>query len=339
MGTSEVKRRWHIYKKKMVEQFWSFQKRYYGGKKDLFEKTYSENPERPPVFVSGKASENILVNPGAGQNAQDQVKSLIPKKSRHYRFASMSSSQALAQSVFGNLIILDKLAWLKGLIGDDGTPIFIRAQDNLVAPEMEKIVLYLGETSRKTNIDLFFGGSYQVAVECKLTEPEVGPCSRPRMKRNEANYDNEFCDGTYAKQRGRIEGCSLTQIGVKYWHHVPHFFRWDPLIDHDPCPLRTTYQLVRNVLAAGLKAKSGIEDEAEPSAGHAVLLYDERNPQFQEGGDGWQAYNDVKNGLSNPRLLQFCTWQRVVGAMAGDRDLGWLVEGLREKYGLEAKTS
>jgi hypothetical protein len=159
------------------------------------------------------------------------------------------------------------------------------------------------------------------------------------MKHNEANYDNEFCDGTYTKQRGRIERCSLTQIGVKYWHHLPRLFRWDPLVNHDPCPLRKTYQLVRNVLASGLRAKPRIEDEAEPSDGHAVLLYDERNPQFQEGGDGWQAYNDVKNGLRNPRLLQACTWQRVVGAMAGDRDLGWLVEGLREKYGLEAETS
>jgi hypothetical protein len=340
MGTNiDVGERWRLYKEALVQRFWSFQKPLYLEKDSFFEKTYVDNPKRPPVFLREYGYENVLVNENLGKESINQVRNIIPNREWHIRFASMTSSQALAQSVFGNIKVLRKLGCLSGLLGDDGNPLFITgkvAEDSL---EMEKSILYLGETSRKTKIDVFIGGAHQVAVECKLTEPEVGPCSRPKLRRDAPNYYDEFCDGRYVRQLNRNERCSLTHIGLKYWELIPSFFNWDCRVDNDPCPLNRTYQLARNVLAACMRPKSGSEDEAVATDGHAVLLYDKRNPQFQEGGDGWQAFLEVKEGLRDSSLLQSCTWQEVISAMAGDKELAWLVAGLLEKYGLEAGTS
>ena len=337
MGTNiDVRERWRLYKEELVQCFWTFQKAHYREKNCLFEKTYVDNPERPPVFLREYGHENVLVNEKLGIESINQVRNVIPKREWHIRFTSMTSSQALAQSVFGNLKILGKLGCLSGLLGNDGNPLFTSGKLAGDSLEMEKTILYLGETSRKTKIDVFIGGAHQVAVECKLTEPEVGPCSRPKLRRDAPNYNDEFCDGRYVRQRNRKERCSLTHIGVKYWEFIPSFFKWDYLVDHDPCPLNQTYQLVRNVLAACMRPKSGSEDKAVATDGRAVLLYDKWNPQFQEGGEGWRAFREVKEGLRNPSLLQSCTWQQVISAMAGDQELAWLVNGLREKYGLEA---
>jgi len=35
-----------------------------------------------------------------------------------------------------------------------------------------------------------------VAVECKLTETDVGGCSRPDLAPAGANYESDHCDGT-----------------------------------------------------------------------------------------------------------------------------------------------
>jgi hypothetical protein len=52
------------------------------------------------------------------------------------------------------------------------------------------------------------------------------------------------------------------QVGVQYWHHAPAVFNWNPDIDHSPCPLAWTYQLVRNVLAATVR-----QDRVETARG------------------------------------------------------------------------
>ena len=334
---NKINEGWRLYKEAMIKRLWAYQERKFRSKQGVFEKTYVENTKRPPVFLRDEAELNVLVNQEIPNEVQRTVRDQIQKNRRHRWFASMSSSQALAQSVFGNLYVLGKLECLAALRGADGNPLFIRGEDNLKIFEMEKVILYLGETSRKTNIDVFLGGKHQIAIECKLTETEIGTCSRPRMRRNEPNYDAEFCDGRYCRQRNRTERCSLTQIGVKYWRYIPEFFKWDPSVDYDPCPLNSTYQLVRNVLSGGLRPKEGEETEPMDAEGHAVLVCDERNPQFREGGEGWQAYLDTKNALKNPSLLQTCTWQKIIGAMAKDEELDWLVQGLSEKYGLEAE--
>jgi len=67
--------------------------------------------------------------------------------------------------------------------------------------------------------------------------------------------------------------------------------------------------------------------------GHAVLLYDERNPTFQPGGDGLVAWQNVRDALKYPSLLKKCTWQQVIASIRCEPALKWLTDSLREKYG------
>ena len=96
-----------------------------------------------------------------------------------------------------------------------------------------------------------------------------------------------------------------------------------------PCPLRSTYQLVRNILAACVRPNGDLDP-----AGYAVLLYDARNPEFAQGGKGYLAWQAVKSALRNPVLLRRCTWQELVACLRRDDQLHWLTEALRSKYGL-----
>jgi hypothetical protein len=162
-------------------------------------------------------------------------------------------------------------------------------------------------------------------VECKLSERVFGTCSRPRLPRDNPSY----CDGTYTVQHGRQARCALTEIGVQYWQHAPAVLDWNPDVDHSPCPLARTYQLVRNVLAATVR-----QDRVETASGHALIIYDERNPAFWPGGEARSAYDAVRAALRDPGLLRTVSWQRVIGQLSAVRDLRWLVDGLEAKYGL-----
>ncbi len=147
MGTDiDVKERWRLYKEALVQRFWTFQKARYGEENHLFEKTVVENPKRPPVFLREYGHENVLVNEDLGKEVIEQVRNLIPEREWHIKFTSMTSSQALAQSVFGNLKAQDKMGCLSGLLGDDGNPLFITGEATGGNLEMEKTILYLGET-------------------------------------------------------------------------------------------------------------------------------------------------------------------------------------------------
>jgi hypothetical protein len=65
-----------------------------------------------------------------------------------------------------------------------------------------------------------------------------------------------------------------------------------------------------------------------------LLLYDARNPDFAEGGRGYQTWQAVRSALKNPVLLRRCTWQEVLACLRQDVELDWLTEALRIKYGL-----
>ena len=179
-------------------------------------------------------------------------------------------------------------------------------------------------------MDVFISGDYQVAIECKLTETEVGSCSRPRLTTRDSNYETDYCDGNYSRQRDRNARCSLREIGVLYWKYVPELFVWRDDTDHAPCPLYKNYQLVRNFLAACIRA------DGNPSAwrGHMLLIYDERNPAFQEGGQGFTTFEETRAALKVPSLLRNCSWQRITTHLRGKADLSWLTEQLAVKYGL-----
>jgi hypothetical protein len=190
---------------------------------------------------------------------------------------------------------------------------------------LEQPVNWLGEP-RPTSIDVYLKSpQYRIAVECKLSESVFGACSRPRLPRDNPSY----CDGTYTVQHGRRTRCALTEIGVQYWQHAPAVFNWNPDIDHSPCPLAWTYQLVRNVLAATVR-----KDRIETASGHALIIYDERNPAFWPGGDARSAYDAVCKALRHPGLLRTVSWQRVIDQLSAVGDLRWLVDGLEAKYGL-----
>ena len=312
------------YKTTLVSRFREYRRTHFGNADAFFDRG-STATERPPVFKKEHASRNVLRKAGSPEEDLCKVLAAIPPEKRHEWFGSMASSQALAQSVFGNLIIYGKLGLLDALAGDDGKPFFFSHTAAKRYCELEAEVDYLGEKPRgRTSIDVFFKGEYRIAVECKLSEEDVGLCSRPELK----PVDRSYCDGTYSPQLGRRDRCSLTASGVKYWTYIPQLFDWPADRDHFPCPVHSTYQLVRNILAACVR-----NGEVQLDAGHVVLIYDERNPAFQEDGDGMKAWQTVRAALKSPSLMQRCSWQQVVRCLRNKHEMDWLTSALAEKYG------
>jgi hypothetical protein len=66
------------------------------------------DPHRPPVFLAGHATSNLLLPPDA--DLVSSVVKMVPVAARHRWFRSMKSSQALTQSVFGALAATGHLA-------------------------------------------------------------------------------------------------------------------------------------------------------------------------------------------------------------------------------------
>lgn len=312
------------YKADLNQRYWEYQKSRF----PIFERPYAQGG-RPPVFVTRESWRNIIINPKASEREIDKLLALVPDGERHKWFRSMNSSQALAQSILGNLAIYDALHYLSELKDDEGLDLFGKAQISSDNFEMEYKIKYLGEP-RSTSLDGYISGDYRIAIECKFTEAEVGTCSRTRLKPTVSNYESEFCNGTYSIQRPRKERCSLTEIGVLYWQYVPSLFKWKDDGDLNPCPLNKYYQLVRNILAIGVKPDGTVS----LNDGHVILIYDERNPAFQNDGDGLIAYMETQKALQEPTMLRKCSWQRIVQYMREKDLLPWLTENLALKYGL-----
>ena len=238
----------------VVDRLWNYAEHEFGDRPQLFEKS-ERSPNRPPVFVVGAAEHNLLYPPSAEPNVRQAIVTSVPTSERHRHFASLRSSQALAQGVFGSLAALGKEGVLAGLTTDDG----LLTVWSGVTVRMEYLVEHLGEPS-STSVDVWLDdGEQRVAVECKFAEREFGRCSRPTLRpgRN-ANYERDHCDGSYTRQRGREERCSLTARGVRYWDYLPELFDWSADRNMDPCPLHGTYQLARNVLAACVRLDGGL---------------------------------------------------------------------------------
>ena len=314
------------YRDELLARFWRYRTEHFAGADDLFDPGYQPGGTQPPVFKTEHAHRNVLVRPDATRDEIETVLSAIPDGKHHKWFRSMTSSQALAQSVFANLKYHNKLGLLADLRGEDDLPPFpsgvVRPRYSWAAPqlELEYHVDYLGEP-RPTSVDVMFDGDYRVAVECKLSEPEVGSCSRPGLGPSDSNFESDHCDGTYTHQRGRRDRCALTERGIAYWRYIPKLLTWPADADMQPCPLRATYQLVRNILAACVRPNGDLDPAA-----HAVLLYDARNPGFAEGGKGYLAWQTVRSALKNPVLLRRCTWQELVACLRQDAELNWLTK-------------
>lgn len=315
------------YREELRNHYWAYQVQCFPDFAECFDPRYIP-PGSPPVFRSEHARKNVIVNPAATEEEAGRLLKLVPPHARHMWFRSMNSSQALAQSVLGNLEIRDQLHCLAALRSDDGEPLLGRADASSSTFSMEHGVNHLGEP-RRTSVDAFIGGEYGVAIECKFTESEFGTCSRPRLTPQDSNYAVDYCIGAYTQQQGRTERCALSEIGVKYWHYIPQLFHWQNDTDLAPCPLHRHYQLVRNVLAACVRPDGGIA----PQGGHVLVIYDERNPAFCEGGRAWAEYAETRGALKDPALLRKCSWQHIAHHLRDNAILPWLTEAIAIKYG------
>ena len=71
-----------------------------------------------------------------------------------------------------------------------------------------------------------------------------------------------------------------------------------------PCPLDGTYQLARNVLAACVRPDGTVD----ANGGHALVIYDDRNPAFLPGGEAawqWEAAPEPGAGANFSRAVRF----------------------------------
>lgn len=315
------------YLKSLVRQFWDYAEANFSQEGFLLETNHC-NELRPPVFRKGNETQNLIFPTDEGREVHAAFEVMIPPKERHRWFRSMKSSQAVAQSVFGNLMVLRKLGLLDGLESDQGLPAFSKTISKSKT-QLEHSITHLGEP-RPTSIDFWIDGAHRVAVECKLTEKDFGSCSRPRLREGkDHNFLRDHCDGNYTRQRGRQSRCSLTEIGVDYWRYVPHLFKWSNDENHIPCPLKDTYQLVRNVLASSVNPDGQIDVKNF----HALIIYDARNPSFQTGGVAHAQWKSAREALKFPELLRSCSWQAVVKHLRRSGEVDWLLDQLNEKYG------
>lgn len=281
---------------------------------------------RPPVLQDKFSAWNILTPPD--RTLANSIHHAITPKQRHRYFNSLKSSQALAQSVFGAAAAFNRLNILEGIAAECGCPAFFTDSSDW-SLKMEYELHTLNEKPQgRTSVDvLLTGPAQQVAVECKFTEDKFGKCSRPDLQPG----DFRRCDGSYRVQAGRRERCALSEIGILYWRYLPQLFDWAADRDHEPCPFGAGYQLARNALAACFAPDGGFD----PNRGHALIVYDARNPAFREGGEAERQWRGALAACRIPGLLRRVSWQRLAAAAAAAPDLAWLAEGLRAKYGIE----
>ena len=295
----------------------------YANQKDTIALDGLDRPGRPPVVRQGKDRSNLILPDNA--SIGDRIERYVPHGERHRHFRSFRSSQALAQSVFGAISAVGRLDLLASVRAECGRPAFIDDPSDAEL-EMEVNVETLGEP-RPTQVDVWINTqNYHVAVECKFCETEFGQCSRVR------SYPDQpaLCDGSYSRQQGRASRCALSEIGVQYWKHVPQLFDWQTDSDIAECPMKCGYQLVRNIMAATVH-----EGEiARPERGHAIVVYDARNPNYLSCGHADNQYREVAGSCLRTGLLRRVSWQTIVEFLAPEQELAWLVEGLREKHGI-----
>lgn len=132
------------YKKDLIDRFWKYQKERFPKREDYFDRPEMPN-ERPPVFLKHAVDHNVIVNPDLPADKQKELLDEIPIYERHRWFRSMSSSQALTQSIFGNLKLYDQLHLLNELNDGLGEPLFGPTNITAANFKMEHSIDFLGE--------------------------------------------------------------------------------------------------------------------------------------------------------------------------------------------------
>ena len=309
------------YEKDIRRTLWTWADRHHWGELDG-----GKREGRPPVLAGASVSKNILLP--TDESKASKIRAAISEHQRHRWFGSLKSSQALAQSVFGALQAFDRLDLLQSVHAECGRSAFFEDYHGWTL-EFEHEVDNLGEESgRRTSVDVLLSGpEKRVPIECKFTEEEFGTCSRPRLPCS----NEQHCDGSYRVQRGRNHRCALTEINIRYWDHLPRLFHWQADRDHDPCPFWKVYQLARNALAATLTGEGALNH----TGGHALVVYDARNPEFQVKGKAEKQWQQAVNERRIPGLLRRLSWQRLMVAVARAPELKYLVDAAGEKYGID----
>ncbi len=293
------------YKREMLRRFIAYRRRHYPIESDMFD------PRRDHVFKPEFASLNLF---------KPRLDRLLLQDRRHRWFRSMGSSQALAVSVFGTVLKRGDLVLLAQVPDEGGRPLLL-GFELADQPEFDYRVTSLNEP-RPTQVDLFLPGRQgHVAVECKLWERELAPCSQVATHQ---------CNGNYVFQAGQTPGqrCALTEKGIAYWNYIPQLFRWPADRDHVPCPIRKPYQLVRNVLAAAVDPERG-QIWGQPVA---VLVYDANNPASAPGGKVDEGFRTVQAALQGPAVLKRITWQAIARVLSEKSGYDDLLEWLEDKY-------
>lgn len=281
---------------------------------------------RPPVLGKGFEAENVLIAPDGLHS--EEVRAVIPVRERHRWFRSLFSSQALTQSVFGNIRAYGRLDLLRDIPAECSREAFFRDDEDW-SLDFEHKIGNLNEP-RPTTVDVLLqNSSRRVAVECKFTEGEFGTCSRTRLPKN----DVQHCNGNYEVQQERLERCALSEQGILYWRHLPQLFDWSADSDHVPCPFAGVYQLARNALAATFSPVGAFDSKS----GHMLLVYDNRNPEFRLNGCGGRQWQMALEACHVDGLLRRVSWQRLLGSLSGAGELRWLLDALERKYGLLAE--
>jgi hypothetical protein len=316
------------YYRDLQQTFAVYRKQDFAGDPEAFEARADDGTE-PTVFKSTHAFRNILTPPTATERQVNEILTSIPYGERHRWFASMASSQALCQSVFGSLKAMGQIHLLQGITADGGLPAFFESAEQAPSLELESSVNTLKEP-RPTSIDAYFSGSHRVAVEVKFTEERFGTCSRPRLTSRDPNFERDYCDGTLTQQRGRKDRCSLTEQKIRYWEYLPQLFHWPANADAHPCPLAQTYQLARNLLAVSVTADGALDTDNA----HVLVVYDNRNPAFAPGGTADAQWHQTVAALRFPKMLRRLSCQQLAGHLATHQPLHWLVDGLHRKYGI-----
>ena len=278
---------------------------------------------RPPVASEAAPSANLVLPDD--ETVASGIENEITIGARHRHFGSFRSSQAIAQSVFGAFKASGRLELMSAVPAECGRPAFgAVTSDTSLCMEMDVRTL---QEPRPTQLDVCLETEhYRVAVECKFCETEFGCCSRIQKQRTGV----QVCDGTYTQQQGRTSRCALSEIGVRYWELIPHLFDWDATDDHSPCPLLPTYQIVRNALAAVVSNNGKVD----PTSGHAVFVYDARNPAYKPSGVADVQLRQATRACIIPGLIRRVTWQEIVRVGEASEDMLWLVSALRQKHGI-----
>ncbi len=137
------------YENVIVGTLWDYRGLHFCKRDEIFDRNQISKT-RPPVFLPRHAGENLLYNPSATSEERKELELLLPLSKRHRWFRSMKSSQALAQSVLGNLYLSKRLHCLDSLKGDDGQPLFAtKTGQNERSCWFEEPVRHLGEDPKR----------------------------------------------------------------------------------------------------------------------------------------------------------------------------------------------